>query len=147
MYLYINFYSYQFSKKKKNYLQNLSIIYSLFFLLDGLPILQRMLSYFSVGFAVSISSIGNLKTFSKKEIKLNHRRIGYINIIIVFIFNILIFYKTYFSRELSIYKYSNYKNYFIERIKGNLYSDFESKSYQYKIDILKLQEKEEITKN
>ena len=147
VYLYINFYSYQFSKKKKNYLQNLSIIYSLFFLLDGLPILQRMLSYFSVGFAVSISSIGNLKTFSKKEIKLNHRRIGYINIIIVFIFNILIFYKTYFSRELSIYKYSNYKNYFIERIKGNLYSDFESKSYQYKIDILKLQEKEEITKN
>ena len=65
----------------------------------------------------------------------------------MFIFNILIFYKTYFSRELSIYKYSNYKNYFIERIKGNLYSDFESKSYQYKIDILKLQEKEEITKN
>ena len=64
----------------------------------------------------------------------------------LFIFNIFIFYKTYFVRELSIYRYYNYKNYFIEGIKGNLYSDFESKSYQYKIDILRLQEKEEISK-
>ncbi len=146
VYLYINFFSYQFSKKKEKYLQNLSIIYCLFFILDGLPILQRLLSYFSVGFTVSISSIGELKTFSKKEIKLNHRKIGYINIIILFIFNIFIFYKTYFVRELSIYRYYNYKNYFIEGIKGNLYDDFETKSYQYKIDIIKLQEKEEMTK-
>lgn len=147
VYLYINFYSYQFSKKREKYLQNLSIIYCLFFILDGLPILQRLLPYFSVGFAISISSIGELKTFSKKEIKLNHRRIGYINIIIIFMFNIFIFYKTYFTRELSIYRYYNYKNYFIEGLKGNLYSDFETKSYQYKIDIMKLQEKEEMLKN
>ena len=133
VYLYINFYSYQFSKKKERYLQNLSIIYCLFFVLDGLPILQRLLSYFSVGFAISISSIGELKTLSKKEIKLNHRKVGYINIIIL--------------RELSIYRYYNYKNYFIEGIKGNLYSDFETKSYQYKIDTLKLQEKENMSKN
>ena len=147
VYLYINFYSYQFSKKKERYLQNLSIIYCLFFVLDGLPILQRLLSYFSVGFAISISSIGELKTLSKKEIKLNHRKVGYINIIILFVFNIFIFYKTYFVRELSIYRYYNYKNYFIEGIKGNLYSDFETKSYQYKIDTLKLQEKENMSKN
>ena len=129
-YSHLIFSGYNFSSLKRNYLKNMGLIYIVInFLGNMLPLIHRFSYYFIVGFAISISAISNLNPMLSKR-RMRSKKI----FVLIFIYSIftLLLYKQVYKSPLNIYRYSNYKNYFIELIKGNLDKNFYEKSNEYK---------------
>ena len=132
IYGYVIFYSYDFSPRKKNYLKNMALFYIIIYYFNNMiPILYRVLDYFIVGFIVSLASLKFIRLPNGKIIKLKNRQISYIIIIFFYLLFSLYFWKESYSTQLNRYRYGEYKNYFIEMIKGTLKSDFYEKSEEY----------------
>lgn len=128
IFLYIIFYSYQFSFFKKNYIKNSAIISCILLIfIKKFYILYRINNYLLFFFAISLSFVGELKLKNNKKLK-------YGNIIfptlILFVFS-LQYYKIITGNSYAIYKYGNYKNYFIELLKGNILENDETKIKNY----------------
>jgi len=136
VYTYIIFYSYEFSKNKKNYLKNMSLIYIVLnYFANIFPILFRVSHYFVIGFIVSMSSLKFIRTPNKKILKLGKRSISYILIIFLYIPFILDAWREIYGTKLNIYRYGNYKNYFVEMVNGRLKNNFYEKSEEYRKNI------------
>ena len=140
-YTYLIFGGYNLLVSKKNYLKNMGLIYiTINFLGNILPLIHRFSYYFIVGFAISISAISNLTPLLIRR-RLKSKKI----FVLIFMYSIftLFLYKQIYRNPFNIYRYSNYKNYFIELTKGNLDKNFFEKSNDYKKNIENLKESNE----
>jgi len=136
VYVYIIFYGYNFSKRKKNYLKNMALFYVIIDYFNNIfPILYRVSHYFVIGFVISLGTIKFIKLPNKKVIKLGRRSISYILIIFLYIPFLLDAWKEIYGTKLNIYRYGNYKNYFVEMINGRLKNNFYEKSEEYRKNI------------
>ena len=136
VYVYIIFYGYNFSKRKKNYLKNMALFYVIIDYFNNIfPILYRVSHYFVIGFVISLGTIKFIKLPNKKAIKLGRRSISYILIIFLYIPFLLDAWKEIYGTKLNIYRYGNYKNYFVEMINGRLKNNFYEKSEEYRKNI------------
>ena len=136
VYVYIIFYGYNFSKRKKNYLKNMALFYVIIDDVNNIfPILYRVSHYFVIGFVISLGTIKFIKLPNKKVIKLGRRSISYILIIFLYIPFLLDAWKEIYGTKLNIYRYGNYKNYFVEMINGRLKNNFYEKSEEYRKNI------------
>ena len=144
-YIYIIFYCYQYSKKKSDLYKNMAVIYALVgYFQNLLPIFYRVNLYFTLGFSVCMGSVAKLHTPNNKIIKINHKKIGFLFIIILY-FPFILGFSRILLTELNKVRYLNYKNYFIEMVKGTLKKDFKEKRNGYEKIIEKLIEKENNT--
>lgn len=142
IYLYIVFFAYDNSKNKKNYIKNMALIYIICGHFQNiLPILYRIQGYFVVPFAIALSYSSQL-TFFNKKIIFYKNSFKYIIIIFTNILFIFIFIIGVYGRELNKIRYGNYRNYFIEKVKGNVADNFEEKKKGYEENIEKLVKKE-----
>ncbi|WP_274235926.1 EpsG family protein [Fusobacterium nucleatum] len=133
VYGYIVFYGYNFSKKKKNYLKNMALFYIIIDYFNNIfPILYRVSHYFVIGFVISLGSIKFIRLPNKKIIKLGRRFMSWILLIFLYIPFLSDAWKEIYGTKLNIYRYGNYKNYFIEMANGRLKSNFYEKSEEYR---------------
>lgn len=120
-FLFFIFYFYDRYKLKKNYMKNMAIIYILItFYMNKLPILYRVREYFVLGLAVILSH--NIK---------GKKICSYISIMIIYITISLLFFVNFYYNPLNKQRYGEYKNYFVELIKGNIKEDFSEKLEEY----------------
>lgn len=141
-YSYIIFYCYKYSKKRNNLYENMAIIYIIIGCFQNmLPIVYRVREFFVLGFSICIGSVGKLHLPNNKIIKFNHKKLGFLFVIIAYIPLSLVFFRGFFS-ELNKVRYLNYRNYFIEMIKGDLKENFKEKSSDYERIIDQLIRKE-----
>lgn len=128
-YIYIIFNSYKESLYKKNYILNCSIIYCLICIFNyKLGILYRIKELFSFFFIISLASIEKTKFYKKKYLD---KKSAKIIMIIILLFQLLLFYKAMLGNDLNVFRYGNYKNYFIELIKDDFYKNKEEKEKKY----------------
>ena len=136
IYGYIVFYGYNFSKRKENYLKNMALFYIIIDYFNNIfPIIYRISHYFVIGFVISLGSMRYIKLPNKKVLKLKKRSISYILIIFLYLPFILEAWKELYGTKLNIYRYGNYKNYFVEMVNGRLNKNFYEKSQEYKKNI------------
>lgn len=142
IYLYIVFFAYDNSKNKKNYIKNATLIYIVCnYFQNMLPILYRVQEYFVIPFAIALS-FGSQITFFNKKIIFYKNNFKYIVIIFINILFIFMFIGKVHNNELAKMRYGNYKNYFIEKIRGNVANNFKEKKEEYEKNIEKLVNKE-----
>lgn len=138
IYLYIIFFAYDDSKNKKNYIKNAALIYIICnYFQNMLPILYRVQEYFVISFAITLSYCSQI-TFFNKKIIFYKNSFKYFVIIFINILFLFIFIKEIYNSELNRTRYGEYKNYFIEKIKGNVINNFEEKKKGYEENIEKL---------
>lgn len=144
-YIYIIFYCYEYSEKKSDLYKNMAIIYILInYFQYLLPILYRINQYFVLGFSICMGSVAMLHFTGDNFVKFTSKKLKVLYVIFLYIPFSLSFWRMS-STELNRVRYFNYKNYFIEMIKGNLKKDFKEKSEDYEKIIEKLIKKENNT--
>ncbi|WP_047394917.1 EpsG family protein [Cetobacterium sp. ZOR0034] len=132
MYIYIVFFAYDYYFQKKNYIKNAAILFCIILNLQyKLNILYRFQNYLSFFLAIVLSSVGYVKILNKRKTSFQT-----ILPIIYLIFFSSIFYKSITNSELNKFRYGNYKNYFIEILKGNRLT--EKKVYIYQEKVMKM---------
>ena len=109
-----------------------------------LPILYRINQYFVLGFSICMGSVAMLHFTGDNFVKFTSKKLKVLYVIFLYIPFSLSFWRMS-STELNRVRYFNYKNYFIEMIKGNLKKDFKEKSEDYEKIIEKLIKKENNT--
>ena len=82
-----------------------------------------------------MSSLKFIRTPNKKILKLGKWSISYILIIFLYIPFILDAWREIYGTKLNIYRYGNYKNYFVEMVNGRLKNNFYEKSEEYRKNI------------
>lgn len=113
--LYIIYFSYDFFNKKRNYIKNLAVIYCIITALQSkFLILARIASYFTFFFVIALSSIGYLRFNQYRRVKKG----SIIFLILIFFLYCMQFLIGLYNNDWSKYKYGNYKNYLVERLKG-----------------------------
>ncbi len=138
IYLYIVFFAYDNSNNRKNYIKNAALIYIVCnYFQNMLPILYRVQEYFVIPFAITLS-YGSQITFFNKKIIFYKNSFKYFVIIFINILFLFIFTRKIYNSELNKIRYGNYKNYFIEKIKGNVADNFYEKKKGYEENIEKL---------
>ena len=138
IYLYIVFFAYDNSNNRKNYIKNAALIYIVCnYFQNMLPILYRVQEYFVIPFAITLSYSSQI-TFFNKKIIFYKNSFKYFVIIFINILFLFIFIRKIYSSELNIIRYGEYKNYFIEKIKGNVADNFYEKKKGYEENIEKL---------
>ena len=138
IYLYIVFFAYDNSKNKKVYIKNAALIYIVCnYFQNILPILYRVQEYFIVPFAITLSYSSQI-TFFNKKIIFYKDIYKYFVIIFINILFLFIFMEKIYNSELNKIRYGDYKNYFIEKIKGNVTNNFKEKKKGYEENIKKL---------
>lgn len=145
VYLLILYFIYLPLKQKEKKIFNFSVIFILtYFLSNYFPILSRMNIYFVPFFSIVLSNIGevNIQFHKNKRVYRNKLK-KIIAATLIFFMYVLIFYRRIESSELYRFAYLNYKNYFIEFMKGNLNKNFEEKSEKYKEKVKLLMENKE----
>lgn len=138
-YIFILFNIYRGAKKNENYTFGLTSLYIIvYFLATYFPIIKRFDLYLLPFISISISYVGEINLFGKK----NSVKSLFSTLITFALFTIM-FYKNYYLDETNRFRYLNYKNYFIELSKENIAKNFyeKSSSYKEKIDILQAEEK------
>lgn len=135
MILYLYFIFFSNAKKQKNYIKNMAIVYILIeYFKNILPILDRLESYFILGFAISMSYIGSMKY--------NKKKVGIIFLFLIYLIMINELINNLYGKELNKKRYGEYKNYFIELILEKTNKNFQEKSYNYEKEIKKMIEEE-----
>lgn len=109
-------------------------------------ILYRLNQYFIFFMAVIIGYVGKIKYTGNKTITYKGRTIGYIYISIIYLIIVINLKGHLFKTELNRIRYLEYKNYFIEKIKGNVRNNLEEKKEGYKEKIRNLLEERESNK-
>lgn len=123
---------------KRNYIKNMALILVLLFVLSlRFIILDRLNLYFVPGFILSL--VAGIRTF---QIKKRNKLIEKILFMFLYLLFTMYMYRVLNSSELNKFRYLNYKNYFIEYIKGNTEKDFLKKSNKYKQTINKFLDEE-----
>jgi len=138
-YIFILFNIYRGAKKNENYTFGLTSLYIIvYFLATYFPIIKRFDLYLLPFISISISYVGEINLFGKKN-SVN----SLFSTLITFALFTIMFYKNYYLDETNRFRYLNYKNYFIELSKENIAKNFyeKSSSYKEKIDILQAEEK------
>lgn len=138
-YIFILFNIYRGAKKNENYTFGLTSLYIIvYFLATYFPIIKRFDLYLLPFISISISYVGEINLFGKK----NSVKSLFSTLITFALFTIM-FYKNYYLDDLNRFRYLNYKNYFIELSKENIAKNFyeKSSSYKEKMDILQTEEK------
>ena len=110
---------------------------------NQLPILYRLKEYFVLGFAISMSYVGSITIFNYK-LKYNIRIIFIILVYLIMtgeIVNIL------YGDELNKKRYGEYKNYFIELLRGRTKENFQEKSHKYEKEIKSMVDEQNRNKN
>jgi len=137
-YIFILFNIYR-GKKDENYIFGLTSLYIIvYFLSNYFPIIKRFDLYLLPFISITISYIGEINLFGKKNsVK------SLFSTLIIFALFTEIFYKNYYLDDLNRFRYLNYKNYFIELSKENIAKNFyeKSSSYKEKMEILQTEEK------
>lgn len=111
-----------------------------------LVILYRLNQYFIFFMAIMIGYVGKLKYTGDRRITYKGRTIGYIYIIVIYIMLGITLAGNLFEQELNRVRYLDYKNYFIEKLKGNVKNNLEEKKEEYKEKIDQLLEERETNK-
>ena len=126
---FIQYYYDKYNFKKK-YIKNMAILYIIIgFYLNKLPILYRVQEYFIIGLAIGLSYIGGRKyCYITRNKKIN---LKYLSIIILYIDISLYFFINFYSNPLNRLRYGEYKNYFIEIMKGDTKNNFYKKKEEY----------------
>lgn len=138
IYLYIVFFAYDNSNNRKNYIKNAALIYIVCnYFQNMLPILYRVQEYFVIPFAITLSYSSQI-TFFNKKIIFYKNSFKYFVIIFINILFLFIFIGRIYNSELNKIRYGDYKNYFVEKIKGNVAKNFEEKKKEYEENIKKL---------
>lgn len=134
------------SKNKSESIENIAIVYLIIsYFSNRLPMLERLQGYFVLFYIISFSFIG--KIYLTKKLRLEF--IGKILIALISIMLSLAFYRFIYSSEVNIFQFSQYRNYIIERLKGNINEDIYSDYKKYYEDVEKLHyknKKEELKK-
>lgn len=144
-YFYVVFYCYKYSNKRNKLYKNMAIIYILIgYFSNLLPILYRVNQYLVLGFSICMGSVGKFHLPSNKVIRVNHKKLDFLFVFMLY-FLFLLNFSRIFSTELNRVRYLNYKNYFIEMVKGNLKENFKEKKKDYEETIEKLIKKENNT--
>jgi len=128
IYLIIIFYAYDQYPYRKIYIKNLAITSIILGYLSGyFPILIRINTYLEFFLCVALSYIGylNISINNKKIIITSWTKIIIISLLIIM--NIVTYGTSLLSTDLNQYKFFQYKNYFIEIIKGNLHENGNTK--------------------
>lgn len=132
-YLYVIFFSYRNYKKRKEYIENLGILFICFkYFQNYLPIIARFNSYFIFAFSICMSNIGNLKLPNKKILVFNKHRVKFIYLLLLLSLLFIRMKDLFFATKMNTFKYLKYKNYFVKLIKEDLKKNFEEKSNDYK---------------
>ena len=144
MILYLYFIFFSDARKQKNYIKNMAIVYIIItYFQNQLPILYRLKEYFVLGFAISMSYVGSTTIFNYK-LKYNIRIIFIILVYLIMtgeIVNIL------YGDELNKKRYGEYKNYFIELLRGRTKENFQEKSHKYEKEIKSMVDEQNRNKN
>lgn len=144
MILYLYFIFFSDARKQKNYIKNMAIVYIIItYFQNQLPILYRLKEYFVLGFAISMSYVGSITIFNYK-LKYNIRIIFIILVYLIMtgeIVNIL------YGDELNKKRYGEYKNYFIELLRGRTKENFQEKSHKYEKEIKSMVDEQNRNKN
>lgn len=145
LYLYSIFFSE--AKKQKNYIKNMAIIYIVIsYFQNQLPILYRVQEYFVIGFAISMSFIGSTTIFNYKIIY-NKKRIGVIFVFLLYLIMTRETVSNIYGSELNKKRYGEYKNYFIELLRGRTKENFQEKSHKYEKEIKSMVDEQNRNKN
>ncbi|PHS33946.1 MAG: hypothetical protein COA92_02575 [Sulfurovum sp.] len=124
IYLIIIFYAYDKYEYKKLYVKNLAIISVILqYLSDIFPILVRINSYLSFFLFVALSYIGYLSFTMKNKHIIPSQGLRIFLISFLIITNVLVWKISLNSSDLNTYKFFQYKNYFIEMLKGDLHEN------------------------
>lgn len=128
IYLIIIFYAYDKYKYRKLYIKNIAIVTVLIqYLSDSFPMLNRVTTYTEFFLCVALSYIGYLSiNIRNKNIVIR----GWTKIIVISFFlitNVLVWRISAGGNDLNTYKFFQYKNYFIEMVKGDLHESGDEK--------------------
>lgn len=121
---------------ERKYIKNSAIIYCILMILQyKLAILYRIQNYLAFFLALALASVGSIKIWNKKIRYQNN----ILSILLLFYFGIS-FYRTVANNKINIFKYTQYSNYFVENLKGELHKSLSDKIFFYEIKLNKLKE-------
>ncbi|WP_339068138.1 EpsG family protein [Fusobacterium animalis] len=141
--IFIIFYIYKNSDKKKNYILKFACIYVILSsIVVYFPIINRLNLYFAPFIAISLSYVTEFYFLNKKISESIEKKL--VVIISIFFISATMFYRRItVGGDLVSLAYLNYKNYIIEFIKGDLKNDFSEKKSFYENQVKKIMEKED----
>lgn len=144
LFLYITIIFFIYGKDRNKNIYNFSILFIIiYFFSPYFNILSRMNFYFSPFISIGISYVSTRDLRRKKtSVFCNNILIRVFKVTFLFLVFIGIFYRKSINSELFKFAYLNYKNYFIELLKGEIKKDFNEKSKEYKKQIETLMKNE-----
>ena len=141
--IFIIFYIYKNSDRKRNYILNFACIYVILSsIVVYFPIINRLNLYFAPFIAIALSYIAEFYFLNEKISESIEKKL--VVIISIFLISTTMFYRRItVGGDLVSLAYLNYKNYIIEFIKGDLKNDFSEKKSFYENQVKKIMEKED----